>query len=123
MAKIVALGAYFYQAVLALGLLLVVSNRLPSAEFTADSLLASIVPFPAIVQGGSDPFRLRGGGGAGRSRELRRADALEPANHAPAPRLWRRLGRRGGRDVPGRYAGIRRSQGRPAEREGASASG
>ena len=35
MAKIAALGAYLYQAVLALGLLLVVSNRLPSAEFTA----------------------------------------------------------------------------------------
>lgn len=49
MAKIVALGAYFYQAVLALGLLLVVSNRLPSAEFTAYSLFVSIVQFAAIA--------------------------------------------------------------------------
>jgi len=49
MAKIVALGAYFYQAVLALGLLLIVSNRLPSAEFTAYSLFVSIVQFAAIA--------------------------------------------------------------------------
>lgn len=49
MAKIAALGAYVYQAVLALGLLLVVSNRLPSAEFTAYSLFVSIVQFTAIA--------------------------------------------------------------------------
>lgn len=49
MAKIAALGAYIYQAVLALGLLLVISNRLPSAEFTAYSLFISIVQFAAIA--------------------------------------------------------------------------
>ncbi len=49
MAKIAALGAYIYQAVLALGLLLVVAHRLPAAEFTAYSLFISVVQFGAIA--------------------------------------------------------------------------
>lgn len=49
MAKIAALGAYFYQAALAFGLLILVSNLLPSAEYTSYSLFISITQFVSIV--------------------------------------------------------------------------
>lgn len=49
MAKIAALGAYFYQSLLAFGLLIVVSNLLPAADYAAYSLFVSIVQFADIV--------------------------------------------------------------------------
>ncbi len=49
MAKIAALGAYFYQAALAFGLLIVLSHVLPPAEFAAYSLFVSIVQFAGIA--------------------------------------------------------------------------
>ncbi|MGY6246994.1 hypothetical protein ACXIUS_05505 [Bosea thiooxidans] len=45
MAKIAALGAYLYQALLAFGLLIAVSNLLPAPEYAAYSLFVSIVQF------------------------------------------------------------------------------
>jgi len=49
MAKIAALGAYFYQSLLAFGLLIVVSNLLPASDFAAYSLFTSIVQFAEIA--------------------------------------------------------------------------
>lgn len=49
MAKIAALTAYFYQAGLAFGLLIVLSHLLPAAEFAAYSLFVSIVQFAGIA--------------------------------------------------------------------------
>lgn len=49
MAKIAALAAYFYQAALAFGLLIVLSHLLPAAEFAAYSLFVSIVQFAGIA--------------------------------------------------------------------------
>ncbi len=49
MAKIAALGAYFYQSLLAFGLLIVVSNLLPASDYAAYSLFVSIVQFADIV--------------------------------------------------------------------------
>ncbi|MGX5733445.1 hypothetical protein [Bosea thiooxidans] len=49
MAKIAALAAYFYQAALAFGLLIVLSHVLPAAEFAAYSLFVSIVQFVGIA--------------------------------------------------------------------------
>lgn len=49
MAKITALGAYFYQSLLAFGLLIVVSNLLPASDYAAYSLFASIVQFADIA--------------------------------------------------------------------------
>ncbi|WP_199090121.1 hypothetical protein [Bosea sp. ASV33] len=48
-AQIVALGAYVYQAVLALGLLLVVSRILPAQDFTHYSLFVTISQFGSIA--------------------------------------------------------------------------
>lgn len=49
MAKLLALAAYFYQALIALGLLVLVSNLLPASEFATYSLFASIVHFADIA--------------------------------------------------------------------------
>lgn len=49
MAKIAALAAYFYQAALAFGLLIVLSHILPAAEFATYSLFVSIVQFAGIA--------------------------------------------------------------------------
>ncbi|CAH1648078.1 Oligosaccharide flippase family protein [Hyphomicrobiales bacterium] len=49
MAKLVALAAYLYQAVLAFGLLIVLSHLLPPGEYAAYSLFASIAQFGAIA--------------------------------------------------------------------------
>ncbi|HEV7306262.1 hypothetical protein [Ensifer sp.] len=49
MAKIVALGAYFYQAVIAFGLLIVVAHWLAPADYASYSLFASICQFAAIA--------------------------------------------------------------------------
>lgn len=49
MAKIAALGAYFYQSLLAFGLLIAVSNLLPASDFAAYSLFISIVQFAEIA--------------------------------------------------------------------------
>jgi hypothetical protein len=56
MAKIVALAAYFYQAAVAFGLLIVVAHRLAPADFAAYSLFVSITQFGAIA--GFDWIRL-----------------------------------------------------------------
>lgn len=49
MAKIAALGAYLYQSVLALGLLIVVSNLLPASDYAAYSLFISIAQFADVA--------------------------------------------------------------------------
>lgn len=49
MAQVVALGAYVYQAALALGLLLVVSRILPAQDFTHYSLFVTISQFGSIA--------------------------------------------------------------------------
>lgn len=49
MAKLGALAAYLYQAVLAFGLLIALSHLLPAREYAAYSLFASIVQFGAIT--------------------------------------------------------------------------
>ena len=48
MAKIVALAAYFYQAAVAFGLLIVVAHWLAPADYAAYSLFISISQFAAI---------------------------------------------------------------------------
>ncbi|OCO98106.1 MULTISPECIES: hypothetical protein [unclassified Ensifer] len=49
MAKIIALGAYFYQAVIAFGLLIVVAHWLAPADYASYSLFISICQFAAIA--------------------------------------------------------------------------
>lgn len=49
MAKLGALSAYLYQAVLAFGLLIALAHLLPPGEFAAYSLFASIAQFGAIA--------------------------------------------------------------------------
>lgn len=49
MAKIIALGAYFYQAVIAFGLLIVVAHWLAPAAYASYSLFISICQFAAIA--------------------------------------------------------------------------
>ena len=49
MAKIAALGAYVYQALLAFGLLIAVSNLLPARDYVAYSLFVSIAQFADIA--------------------------------------------------------------------------
>lgn len=49
MAKIIALGAYFYQAVVAFGLLIVVAHWLAPADYASYSLFVSICQFAAIA--------------------------------------------------------------------------
>src|SRR6478735_6702559 len=49
MAKIAALGAYFYQSLLAFGLLIVVSHLLAAPDYAAYSLFIAIVQFADIV--------------------------------------------------------------------------
>ncbi|QXZ77878.1 hypothetical protein EQW76_04170 [Rhizobium sp. rho-13.1] len=49
MAKIVALAAYFYQAAVAFGLLIVVAHWLSPADYSAYSLFISISQFAAIL--------------------------------------------------------------------------
>ncbi|NRQ18576.1 hypothetical protein [Ensifer sesbaniae] len=49
MAKIVALGAYFYQAVIAFGLLIIVAHWLAPADYASYSLFISICQFAAIA--------------------------------------------------------------------------
>ncbi|MGX1788793.1 hypothetical protein ACWIGM_18745 [Bosea sp. NPDC055332] len=49
MAKIAALGSYLYQSVLALGLLIAVSNLLPASDYAAYSLFISIAQFADIA--------------------------------------------------------------------------
>lgn len=49
MGQIAALGAYAYQAVLALGLLLLISRILPAQDFTHYSLFVTISQFGSIV--------------------------------------------------------------------------
>lgn len=49
MAKIAALGAYFYQSLLAFGLLIVVSHLLAAPDYAAYSLFIAIVQFADIL--------------------------------------------------------------------------
>jgi hypothetical protein len=49
MAKIIALGAYFYQAVIAFGLLIIVAHWLAPADYASYSLFISICQFAAIA--------------------------------------------------------------------------
>lgn len=49
MAKIIALGAYFYQAVIAFGLLIIVAHWLAPADYASYSLFVSICQFVAIA--------------------------------------------------------------------------
>lgn len=49
MAKIIALGAYFYQAVIAFGLLIIVAHWLTPADYASYSLFISICQFAAIA--------------------------------------------------------------------------
>ncbi|MGE6782657.1 hypothetical protein ACQKGL_09060 [Ensifer adhaerens] len=49
MAKIIALGAYFYQAVIAFGLLIVVAHWLAPVDYGSYSLFISICQFAAIA--------------------------------------------------------------------------
>src|ERR1700761_7605836 len=49
MAKVVALAAYFYQAAVAFGLLIVVAHILSPADYAAYSLFISISQFTAIL--------------------------------------------------------------------------
>lgn len=49
MAKLAALSAYFYQAALAFGLLIAISNLLTPADYAAYSLFVSLVQFAGIA--------------------------------------------------------------------------
>lgn len=49
MAKIIALGAYFYQALIAFGLLIIVAHWLAPADYAAYSLFISLSQFGAIA--------------------------------------------------------------------------
>ncbi|MCO5093013.1 oligosaccharide flippase family protein [Bosea sp. (in: a-proteobacteria)] len=49
MAKIAALGAYLYQALLAFGLLIAVSNLLPALDYAAYSLFIAVVQFADAI--------------------------------------------------------------------------
>ena len=49
MAKIIALGAYFYQALIAFGLLIVVAHWLAPVDYAAYSLFISLSQFGAIA--------------------------------------------------------------------------
>lgn len=49
MAKIIALGAYFYQALIAFGLLIIIAHWLAPADYAAYSLFISLSQFGAIA--------------------------------------------------------------------------
>jgi hypothetical protein len=49
MAQLLAIGAYFYQAAMALGLVIAVSQLLPAADFTLYSFFVAISQFAAIA--------------------------------------------------------------------------
>lgn len=49
MAQLVAIGAYFYQAAMALGLTIVVAHLLPAADYTVYSFFVAISQFAAIA--------------------------------------------------------------------------